>query len=72
MIALLAICRKVIILDLAETDALHILALAAAILALGIVYWLIRDSDRRVGPISDLSAVAQSAKAEAQSAVHRP
>jgi len=34
MIALLAICRKVIILDLNETDALHILALAAAILAL--------------------------------------
>jgi uncharacterized membrane protein (DUF373 family) len=49
MIALLAICRKVIILDLAETDALHILALAAAILALGIVYWLIRDSDQRAG-----------------------
>src|SRR3979411_3325379 len=41
MIALLAICRKVIILDLSETDALHIAALAAAILALGIVYWLI-------------------------------
>src|SRR3954454_24970614 len=41
MIALLAICRKVIILDLNETDALQILALAAAILALGIVYWLI-------------------------------
>ena len=39
MIALLAICRKVIILDLTETDALHLLALAAAILALGIVYW---------------------------------
>jgi uncharacterized membrane protein (DUF373 family) len=49
MIALLAICRKVIILDLTETDALHILALAAAILALGIVYRLIRDSDRRPG-----------------------
>jgi uncharacterized membrane protein (DUF373 family) len=46
MIALLAICRKVIILDLTETDALHILALAAAILALGIVYWLIRNSDQ--------------------------
>src|ERR1700680_2107331 len=45
MIALLAICRKVIILDLAETDAMHTLALAAAILALGVVYWLIRDSD---------------------------
>jgi uncharacterized membrane protein (DUF373 family) len=35
MIALLAICRKVIILDLTETDALHILAFAAAIFALG-------------------------------------
>jgi uncharacterized membrane protein (DUF373 family) len=46
MIALLAICRKVIILDLTETDALHILALAVAIFALGIVYWLIRDSDQ--------------------------
>jgi uncharacterized membrane protein (DUF373 family) len=49
MIALLAICRKVIILDLTETDAMHILALAAAILALGVVYWLMRDSDQRIG-----------------------
>jgi uncharacterized membrane protein (DUF373 family) len=46
MIALLAICRKIIILDLKETDALEIFALAAAILALGVVYWLIRGSDR--------------------------
>jgi uncharacterized membrane protein (DUF373 family) len=46
VIALLAICRKVIILDLTETDAWHILALAAAILALGSVYWLIRDCDQ--------------------------
>jgi uncharacterized membrane protein (DUF373 family) len=46
VIALLAICRKVIILDLTETDALHIFSLAAAILALGIVYWLIRDRDQ--------------------------
>jgi uncharacterized membrane protein (DUF373 family) len=49
VIALLAICRKVIILDLSETDALHVLAFAAAILALGIVYWLVRDSDQRLG-----------------------
>lgn len=42
VIALLAICRKVIILDIATADAWHILSLAAAILALGIVYWLIR------------------------------
>src|SRR6202140_408089 len=48
MIALLAICRKVIILDVHDTDALQIFALAAAILALGIVYRLIRDSDQRL------------------------
>ncbi|WP_094193646.1 phosphate-starvation-inducible PsiE family protein [Bradyrhizobium viridifuturi] len=47
MIALLAVCRKVIILDLTETDALHILAFAAAILALGIVCWLIGNLDQR-------------------------
>jgi uncharacterized membrane protein (DUF373 family) len=52
MIALLAICRKVIILDLTETDALHILALAAAILALGIIYWLF---DRRVRPNEEVA-----------------
>jgi uncharacterized membrane protein (DUF373 family) len=47
IIALLAICRKIIILDLAETDALHIFSLASAIFALGVVYWLIgrRDQD---------------------------
>ncbi|WP_426437380.1 phosphate-starvation-inducible PsiE family protein [Bradyrhizobium genosp. P] len=49
MIALLAICRKIIILDLTETDAWHILAFATAIIALGIVYWLIRDSDQPLG-----------------------
>jgi uncharacterized membrane protein (DUF373 family) len=49
LIALLAICRKIIILDLAETDALHIVSLAAAILALGVVYWLIGERDGRHG-----------------------
>jgi uncharacterized membrane protein (DUF373 family) len=47
VIALLAICRKVIILDLNETYALHTLAFATVILALGVVYWLVRDSDCR-------------------------
>jgi uncharacterized membrane protein (DUF373 family) len=47
LIALLAIVRKLMILDLATTDASHIFALAAAILALAGVYWLIRDQDRR-------------------------
>src|SRR3984893_12037045 len=49
MIALLAVCRKFIILDVRETDASHTLAFAAAILALGVVYWLMRDSDPRLG-----------------------
>jgi uncharacterized membrane protein (DUF373 family) len=49
--ALLAICRKVIILDLSEIDALHILAFGAVILALGIVYWLMRDSDQSIGDV---------------------
>jgi uncharacterized membrane protein (DUF373 family) len=47
LIALLAIVRKLLILDLAATDAQHLFALAAAILALGGVYWLVRDQDRR-------------------------
>jgi uncharacterized membrane protein (DUF373 family) len=50
MIALLAICRKVIIPDLAETDALHILALGPVILALG---QRLRDAPHvEVGPSS--------------------
>ena len=39
--------RKLLILDLASTDAAQLFALAAAILALGGVYWLVRDQDRR-------------------------
>ena len=47
MIAILAVVRKFIILDLSQTEAMKLLALGAAILALGIVYWLVRDQDRR-------------------------
>ena len=38
LLALLAIVRKLLIIDLSATDALHLFALAAAILALGTVY----------------------------------
>ena len=48
LIALLAIVRKVMILDLASTEALQLFALAATILALGAVYWLVRDQDRSI------------------------
>jgi uncharacterized membrane protein (DUF373 family) len=47
LIAILAMVRKFIILDLQTTAAEQLFALAAAILALGIVYWLVRDQDRR-------------------------
>ena len=47
LIALLAIVRKLLILDVRTTDALQLFALSAAILALGGVYWVVRDQDRR-------------------------
>lgn len=47
LIAMLAIVRKLIILDLETTAALQLFALAAATLSLGGVYWLVRDQDRR-------------------------
>jgi uncharacterized membrane protein (DUF373 family) len=47
LLAMIAIVRKLIILDVAHTDALQLFALAAAILALGGVYWLVREQDRR-------------------------
>jgi uncharacterized membrane protein (DUF373 family) len=47
LIALLAIVRKLMIIDLTATDAQQLFALAAAIVALGGVYWLVRDQDRR-------------------------
>jgi uncharacterized membrane protein (DUF373 family) len=46
LIALLAVVRKLIILDISPSDAPQLLALAVATLALGAVYWLVRDQDR--------------------------
>lgn len=47
LIAILAVVRKLIILDVSHTEALQLFALAAAILALGCVYWLVRYQERR-------------------------
>jgi uncharacterized membrane protein (DUF373 family) len=47
LIALLAVVRKLIILDLSHTEALQLFGLAAAILALGGVYWTVREQDER-------------------------
>jgi uncharacterized membrane protein (DUF373 family) len=46
LIALLAVLRKFIVIEIAETNALLLLALAAATLALGGVYWAVREQDR--------------------------
>ena len=51
LIALLAMARKVIILDLKTLGVGPTLGLAAIILVLGITYWLIREQDDRApGP----------------------
>jgi uncharacterized membrane protein (DUF373 family) len=59
LIALLAIVRKLMILDLATTDAPELFALAAAVLALGAVFWLVREQDRRdtAAPADDRRAI---------------
>ncbi|HEV7517135.1 MAG TPA: phosphate-starvation-inducible PsiE family protein [Thermoanaerobaculia bacterium] len=47
LIALLALARKLIILDLNAYAASTIFSLAAVLLALGVTYWLVRDQDAR-------------------------
>jgi len=47
LIALLALSRKFIILEADQYSAQTILGLAAAVVALGLTYWLIRDRDAR-------------------------
>jgi uncharacterized membrane protein (DUF373 family) len=43
--ALLAIVRKLMIIDMSVTNVQQFFALAAAVLALGGVYWPVRDQD---------------------------
>jgi uncharacterized membrane protein (DUF373 family) len=51
LIALLALARKFIILNLDETTPNELLALAAVTLALGITYWLMRERDDPLLPM---------------------
>jgi uncharacterized membrane protein (DUF373 family) len=44
--ALMAIARKVIVLDLPGTEAIYVFGIAAVVLALGISYWLIGKTGR--------------------------
>ena len=50
LIALLAIARKFIILDLTHTTHEELLALGAVTLSLGITYWLLREREDRSMP----------------------
>jgi uncharacterized membrane protein (DUF373 family) len=47
LIALLALARKFIILDLKEVSADQLIGLAAVTLVLGVTYWLLRERDDR-------------------------
>ncbi|NHN89560.1 phosphate-starvation-inducible PsiE family protein [Acetobacter conturbans] len=67
LIALLAVSRKFIILDLNEVKPVEMMAFSAAVLALGVVYWLIREQDSRVA-----AKAAEIASAERVSHDDRP
>jgi len=47
LIALLAMARKFIVIDALHVEPLLVAGLAFAVLALGCVYWLVREQDRR-------------------------
>ncbi|MBX9738553.1 MAG: phosphate-starvation-inducible PsiE family protein [Beijerinckiaceae bacterium] len=47
LVSLLALVRKFIVLDTGKTESLTIIGLALAVVALGSVYWLVRDQDRK-------------------------
>lgn len=47
LISILALARKFIILNIEATPALTIIALGFAVIALGVVYWLMRERDDR-------------------------
>jgi uncharacterized membrane protein (DUF373 family) len=64
LIALLAAARKVIILDLKETEVGAILGLAAIILVLGMTYWLIGEQDDHLSGVKS-GALAKGDGADA-------
>ncbi len=51
LISLLALARKVIVLELDKTSPGELAGLAALTLALGIVYWLMRERDDRLAGV---------------------
>jgi uncharacterized membrane protein (DUF373 family) len=56
LISLLALARKIIILDLEVVSSGELLGLAALTLALGAVYWMMRERDDRIAGIPKMPA----------------
>jgi uncharacterized membrane protein (DUF373 family) len=56
LIALLALARKVIVIDLHATGAGELAGLAALTLALGTVYWMMRERDDRIASVAKTPA----------------
>jgi uncharacterized membrane protein (DUF373 family) len=47
LVSLLALVRKFIVLDTGKTEPLTIIGLGLAVVALGTIYWLVRDQDQK-------------------------
>ncbi|TDX23344.1 uncharacterized membrane protein (DUF373 family) [Modicisalibacter xianhensis] len=47
LIAIMAVVRKFMIMDIETIEPLKVMALAAGVLGLGICYWLVRQSNRK-------------------------
>jgi uncharacterized membrane protein (DUF373 family) len=56
LIAMLALARKIIVLDLEKTTPGELVGLAALTLSLGAVYWLMRERDDRVAGVPKMPA----------------
>ena len=64
LIALLALARKVIVMDLVDVDTAQTGALAALVLALGVSYWLMRERDDRVAASPDGTDLSRTVSGE--------
>lgn len=62
--ALMAVARKVIILDFYEVEMLQVFALAALVLAMSVGYWLVVVQDKERPPMPTLRAVRRAVREE--------
>jgi uncharacterized membrane protein (DUF373 family) len=58
--ALIAVARKVIVLDIKELDALKLIGIGVIIMAVAGAYWIVKQSHIKIGSHSKLPPVAKS------------